>query len=88
MRSTAQQINIHKIWIALSVIETPEEAGWAFNLVGSSSCIQYHESHGLSYVSLLKNKYIKIDYNQWRDDDFALCWNCHVECDTVLGECI
>jgi hypothetical protein len=87
MRSTVRQINIHKTWIALSVTKTPAEAGWAFNL-GSNSCIQCHESHGFSYVSLIKDKYIKIDYNQWRDGDFALCWNCHVECDTVLGESI
>jgi predicted CXXCH cytochrome family protein len=59
----------------------------AVNL-GSDSCIQCHESHGSPYVSLLKDKYIKTDYNQWSygDGDYALCWNCHDESDTVLGD--
>jgi hypothetical protein len=56
--------------------------------LGGAGCMHCHNGHGSSYASLLKLQYVTTDYNQWSqgDGDYALCWKCHPEGNTVMGD--
>lgn len=55
---------------------------------GDDSCQSCHEKHGSSYLSTLKAQYVIADYNTWTqgDGDYAVCWACHDEAQTITGE--
>ncbi len=55
---------------------------------GTDSCRQCHDQHGSPYNSLLLNDYVTADYNPYTypDADYALCWNCHDEWQTIFGQ--
>lgn len=56
--------------------------------LGQQGCLHCHKAHGSVNASLLSQKYVVTDNNQWTqgDGDYALCWQCHSETSVVLGD--
>ncbi|UCC28734.1 MAG: hypothetical protein JSU86_11090 [Phycisphaerales bacterium] len=56
--------------------------------LGESSCRHCHRPHGSSHLAMLKDRYVVADYNEYStgDGDFAACWLCHDEEDTIERE--
>ena len=52
------------------------------------SCRACHAQHGSNYLSNLLANYVIADYNVWTqgDGDYAICWTCHDEQQTIFGQ--
>jgi hypothetical protein len=56
--------------------------------LGDSGCRHCHRPHGSPHLAMLKERYVVQDYNEYStgDGDFAACWMCHEEENTIERE--